>query len=317
MSWDPTMRIPPRGENPKTDEQMARIVLSRFKSGDTKDGTKYSMGGLSVRPIIRLVSRTALESIRRVDPTFVLPGQGIRYNRLPVERMGITREHVIPVEELYGYFKRLFDQGNLTETTIRTIMPKLEIAVITEEENQNLKDAGLNKRMPPGWWETQDLDPLARYRAAGLDDTIWVDWNEEARNHPGAVANAVPRERGPEHAPAAGGQFWSLNGVGRYSMGRIVKSVVEEYARRNRATLDDLQTVFPDALQGGRCGVVRGKDWFLDHPNDRRYFLDPFSLEDGTDVYVCREWTRAEKRANFLDFCDHVRKLGFQIDPVH
>ncbi len=46
------------------------------------------------------------------------------------------------------------------------------VAVLLRSEDQELKKAGLNSRMPPGW--TLGDDPLARYRAAGvvLSDSV-------------------------------------------------------------------------------------------------------------------------------------------------
>ena len=52
MAWDPTMI-----KEGKTIAQRAHIVYSRFKEGDTKDGTKYSLGGLYVRKVVSYVSK--------------------------------------------------------------------------------------------------------------------------------------------------------------------------------------------------------------------------------------------------------------------
>ena len=90
---------------------------------------------------------------------------------------GVTLEHVIPVESLYGHLVQLGDR--LSEKTILAIIPKLEIAIITKEENKKLVAAGLNSRMPVGWWEVKSKDPLDRYRAAGLIDSIWVDFEHK------------------------------------------------------------------------------------------------------------------------------------------
>ena len=151
---------------------MAHIVYTRFTSNDTKDGTKYSLGGLYVRPIITLVSSDALKLIKKKNREAIVPGKGIDYAKLKVSVAGVTREHVIPVEALYQHLDDMGDR--LTERIIRKMMPKLEIAIITKDQNQKLKEAGLNSAMPEGWWQRKNLDPLERYRCANLLDSIWA-----------------------------------------------------------------------------------------------------------------------------------------------
>ena len=155
----------------KTDREMAHIVFSRFSCGDTKDGIKYSLGGLYVHPFVTRVSREALIGIGKICPQAIVRGKGVDYKKLQVRKMGITREHVIPVTELYEHLIAL---PNLTEQCILDFMAKLEIALISDQENDKLKAAGFHSAMPDGWWDTSGLDPFDRYRAAGLDDSIWI-----------------------------------------------------------------------------------------------------------------------------------------------
>lgn len=171
MAWDSTMRS--ESEH-KSDWEMAHIVYSRFVNGDTKDGIKYSLGGLYVHPIVKHVSVSALNNIEGVNPDAIVPGEGVDYTKLQVEKMGVTREHVIPVVELFDYFDEMRKQLKLTEKSILKFMPKLEIALITVEENNKLKDAHLSSSMPKGWWKSCKRDPFDRYREAGLGDDIWV-----------------------------------------------------------------------------------------------------------------------------------------------
>ena len=63
MAWDSTMI-----KEGKSIDQRVHIVYSRFTNGDTKDGTKYSLGGLYVRKVTSYVSRNALDNILRVFP---------------------------------------------------------------------------------------------------------------------------------------------------------------------------------------------------------------------------------------------------------
>jgi len=311
MPWDATIIE-------KSDEEKASIILSHFTSGDTKTGTKYALASLYVHPIVNRFSKSALERIRQCEPRAVVPGGGVYYNKICPKRMMVRREHVIPVESLYQRFMKLFDKGQRDKETILAMMPKLEIAVITNEEEHQLSQRGFRSSMTDGWWETPGLDPLARYRAAGLDDTIWVNWEEESQNNQRTVATPALREQTSVRAPAAGGRIWrryNLNGDGSFPMSRLVEAVVQKYARDNHATLDRLRSVFPDDLQG-TLGVVRGENWrsFTTHPAYRtERFFPPFRLEDGTDVYVCNQWAT---NVNFGRFLDCARGLGFRIEQV-
>lgn len=173
MAWDATMRTV---EN-KTDEEMAHIVYTRFTSGDTKEGIKYSLGGLYVRKVVTRVSHDALNEILQKKPKALVNEDGVNgidYKKLNGVKLEITREHIIPVLELYSHLEARYREGTLTEAYILQLMPTLEIALISKEEDQKLRDALLTKSMPKGWWEKPDRDPLDRYRAAGLPDAIWV-----------------------------------------------------------------------------------------------------------------------------------------------
>lgn len=167
MPWDTSMKT-------REPEEKAHIVFTRFACPDTKLGIKYSLGGLYVQSIVKHVSVNALSIIRNNIPNAVIPGEGVDYDLVKdSKRLGITREHVIPVEDLFNHFYDLNQAHTLTEKTILDFLPKLEIAIITAEENKKFK-GGLSNKMPPGWWDSTDLDPFDRYRAAGLDDGIWA-----------------------------------------------------------------------------------------------------------------------------------------------
>ena len=128
-----------------------------------------------VRQYVKYVSKKALARID--DPDVIVPGKGVDYWKLGgFKKHKITREHIIPVSVLYDHLLKLYKQSKLTESYIVKLIPKLQIAVITKEEEQKLKDAHLNSSMPgrDAWWNSRNLDPLKRYRAAGLDDSIWA-----------------------------------------------------------------------------------------------------------------------------------------------
>lgn len=175
MPWDSSMKkLEPK--------QKVHIVFTRFACPDTKYGIKFSLAGLYVRPIVKHVSVNALTIIRNNIPDAVIPGEGVSYDDLKsLKNLGITRDHVIPVEDLFQHIDALNKAHTLTEKTILGFLPKLEIAIITAEENRKFS-GGLSAKMPLGWWKSKALDPFDRYRAAGLDDGIWA--TEFLRNAP-------------------------------------------------------------------------------------------------------------------------------------
>ena len=98
---------------------------------------------------------------------------GIEYQKVTPDKCDVTREHMIPGAEAYQYLCSLYHERRLTEAAIKSFMSKLHIAFITKDENRRFSVAHLTKKMPVGWWNSPALDPLDRYRAAGLRDDIW------------------------------------------------------------------------------------------------------------------------------------------------
>ena len=162
-----------RVKEKKDDATLARIICSHFESGDTKDGIKYSIGGLYVREYVRYVSKEAWKLIADKDRSAVDGSKGVVYSKLKVRDMQVTREHVIPVAVVYDHLKEKYDEGSLTEEYILQIIPKLFLAVITREENKKLSEAGYRSDIPGGKWQPFKYDPLLRYEESELDD-IWV-----------------------------------------------------------------------------------------------------------------------------------------------
>ena len=172
MAWDSTMR-----REGKTDEQIAHIVYSRFENGDTKAGVKYSLGGLYIRHYVTFVSKKALKRIKKNHPEMIVKGKGVdNWKLYDLENMGVTREHMIPISVLYRHLEKLYKSDKLTEAYILRLIPKLQIALITKEEEAKLRQAHLSRSMPDSddWWKSDERDSLERYRAAGLYDSIWV-----------------------------------------------------------------------------------------------------------------------------------------------
>lgn len=174
MPWDSTMRVAEKGKKKRTNADLAHIIYSHFESGDTKDGIKYSIGGLYVHEYVRYVSKEAWKNISAKDPEAVAdPSKGVVYSRLKVRNMEVTREHVIPVAVVYDHLKEKYDAGLLTRKYIMQIMPKLFLAVITREENKKLSGAGYRSGIPGDKWQPFEYDPLSRYEESELGD-IWV-----------------------------------------------------------------------------------------------------------------------------------------------
>ena len=172
MAWDSTMK-----REDKSDKQMAHIVYSRFYNEDTKAGVKFSRGGLYVRHYVTFVSEEALKRVKKNHPQMIVAGEGVdNWKLYDLENMGVTREHIIPVSVLYRHLSELHARGKLTEAYILKLIPELQIALITKEEEAKLRLAHFGCEMPGGddWWGKKGRDPLDRYREAGLDDSIWA-----------------------------------------------------------------------------------------------------------------------------------------------
>lgn len=173
MPWDSTMRVAEKGKKKRTDADLAHIIYSHFESGDTKDGIKYSIGGLYVHEYVRYVSKEAWKLIADKDRSVVDGNKGVEYAKLKVRDMQVTREHVIPVSVVYDHLREKYDEGLLTEEYILQIMPKLFLAVITREENKKLSEAGYRSKIPADEWLPFKYDPLLRYEESKLGN-IWV-----------------------------------------------------------------------------------------------------------------------------------------------
>lgn len=177
--WDYSFRSK---REQKTDKEIARIIMSRFQAGDTHLGKEFSIGGAYDYPVLTYVSKKALALIKkrglksRILPTGVLNGNfpKERKDGRIVKKDSLTKEHMIPIKEVLAHFQNLYDHKALSEAYIESFIKKLQIALICDEENDLLVQAGYNEVMPDGWWNGEKMDPLDRYRKAGLPDSIWV-----------------------------------------------------------------------------------------------------------------------------------------------
>lgn len=101
-----------------------------------------------------------------------------------------------------------------------------------------------------------------------------------------------------------------------YGKNRLVLAVVKAHVRANPGiSLVQLQTAFPDSLQGS-LGVIRPLNPTLESAElQRRYFFKPderLRIGGGRDeAVVCTQWGTG----NIGRFLDQAASLGFQIEP--
>ena len=79
---------------------------------------------------------------------------------------------------------------------------------------------------------------------------------------------------------------YAINGKGCYGKCPLPKEVVKEYLKQyNILSIEQLQDIFLDDLQGSRLGVIRAK---IEDKNVKRYY----KIEDHKlgIIYVCKDW---------------------------
>jgi len=76
----------------------------------------------------------------------------------------IVYDHAIPFRYIEA---ELLGLAEVTPQAVADVLEKkCVVALITTEEDRNLNAAGLSSKMPENW---DGLDPLARYKAVGID----------------------------------------------------------------------------------------------------------------------------------------------------
>ncbi|MBQ8702143.1 MAG: DUF4357 domain-containing protein [Prevotella sp.] len=106
---------------------------------------------------------------------------------------------------------------------------------------------------------------------------------------------------------------YSLDGGTFFGKNKFVYAVVTDYVKRHpEATFEEIERVFPPALQGS-FGVVRTMEYIKEKKyNGRRYFKEPeFVLKDsdGIPFAVSTEWGKD----NIEKFLKAVRQLGYHV----
>ncbi len=85
----------------------------------------------------------------------------------------VVKDHVVPLRVIQKELVELAADGTPSLSAISDVLVRLtHFGAITEEENQNLRDAGMNHRMPAGFYDPGSPlhgDLLSRYRAVGIE----------------------------------------------------------------------------------------------------------------------------------------------------
>jgi hypothetical protein len=102
---------------------------------------------------------------------------------------------------------------------------------------------------------------------------------------------------------------YNVDGLGEnLNKRKLVFTIVKDWIEKNNPSLEELQTAFPDELQGKR-GVVRKESEVKD---PKRFNMkEPLSIKNGMHVVVCNQWGE-----NILDFIGASENLGYSIEKV-
>jgi hypothetical protein len=81
----------------------------------------------------------------------------------------LTHEHVVPVKYIVNEVLFKNPNGTNLKTYIDQIREYAVVAIITKEEDEILKQRGVNDSMPDNW---EQMGIFARYIQAGIFDNI-------------------------------------------------------------------------------------------------------------------------------------------------
>ena len=165
MAWDHVLH------NRKISD-IVEIVCSRFESEDTDEGKEFSIGGAAIREVISLVSNDAYEKIASMETPRRkrIGSDGCCYRTDEYGgKYGLVFEHVVPnkvVRELLdAHWKSCKASGKMMDRDlVKKIIEKLQVALITAEENKLLNAVHKDTMPDKNWLDKGDV--LGRYRAA-------------------------------------------------------------------------------------------------------------------------------------------------------
>jgi len=88
------------------------------------------------------------------------------------DKKKVIKEHVIPLRVITDKLAQLAKDGTPSIPAIQEVLDKYTIfATITKDEDQRLRDAKLNSKMPNAFYDEKDPlydDPFARYKAVNI-----------------------------------------------------------------------------------------------------------------------------------------------------
>lgn len=94
---------------------------------------------------------------------------------------------------------------------------------------------------------------------------------------------------------------FSINGKGQYGKCPLPAKVVESYIKDNPLTnIDNLKKLFPDDLQSGGFGVVRGQQDVLEKDRVRYNKIE----HNGDVIYVCNQWNPTNN-SKFVEYVNN------------
>jgi hypothetical protein len=87
---------------------------------------------------------------------------------------------------------------------------------------------------------------------------------------------------------------------------QLVFTIVKDWASKNKPSLEDIQTTFPDDIQGSKGFVVKASE-----VKDAKRFnmREPLSIKNGTKVVVSNQWGTE----NVNRFVPVAKKLGYAV----
>jgi len=103
---------------------------------------------------------------------------------------------------------------------------------------------------------------------------------------------------------------YNVEGLGEnLNKRQLVFSIIKDWINKNNPSLETLQTIFPDKLQGTK-GVIR-KESDVDDPK-RFNMKEPLKIKNGMHVVVSNQWGE-----NIPSFIEVAEKLGYDITANH
>ena len=86
---------------------------------------------------------------------------------------------------------------------------------------------------------------------------------------------------------------------------QLVFAIIKDWAAKNKPSLEEIQTAFPDEVQGGKGFIVKESE-----VKDAKRFnmKKPLSIKNGLHVVVSNQWGE-----NIADFIAGAEKLGYNV----